>query len=679
MKSVKYITECLLFMLATLKGTAANDVRPDSMMLARIWNYRHTIDTARFDSAATYAYTKFFIDVKRRNLFLLPVPTMYRIAHGPRRKYVGELFSKVIMKGLDKPETHTMVLLTTVPHHKKTMPTMQKYLTPNIYQETIIEDYLLSPFNRINSPYYKYSVLFMLDGTAEVGFSPRFDNTQLVSGSAVVDYETGRIISGHLEGEYDMVKFHLSFTMGTDGRLSLLPTSCRLRSQFDFVGNKITASYDAYYRLPSAINDSIRNREDLRTMAQVRPKPLSRDEATLYQEYYRPIVTKDTTIMNAKKESWAKRVMWDMIGDRLLNKIQTNYGPNNQGLFRINPLFNPLYMGYSKRRGFYYKFDVRSSYDFNDNTRLYARFKSGYSFKQKQFYYRFPIEFYYNKKRGAYLKVELSNGNWVGNGEIQQKAMDILGDSLQPGEKSGYFKDFSVTVVNNFNISDKFGFEFGLIAHRRSAVDKHFYRAAGLNSSYISVAPYLELQYRPLGWNGPVIAADYERSIKGLFGSTMAYERWEFDGQYIHNLNRLRFLSFRLGAGFYTMKSNATYFLDYSNFRENNIPGGWNDDWSGEFELLKHDWYNSSRYYVRANVTYETPLLFTTRIPLVGHFVEKERIYASTLFVTHLHPYTELGYGFTTRWFSTGLFLANRNFKYEGFGIKFGFELFRHW
>ena len=95
--------------------------------------------------------------------------------------------------------------------------------------------------------------------------------------------------------------------------------------------------------------------------------------------------------------------------------------------------------------------------------------------------------------------------------------------------------------------------------------------------------------------------------------------------------------------------------------------------------MLKHDWYNSSRYYVRANVTYETPLLFTTRIPLVGHFVEKERIYASTLFVTHLHPYTELGYGFTTRWFSTGLFLANRNFKYEGFGIKFGFELFRHW
>lgn len=65
----------------------------------------------------------------------------------------------------------------------------------------------------------------------------------------------------------------------------------------------------------------------------------------------------------------------------------------------------------------------------------------------------------------------------------------------------------------------------------------------------------------------------------------------------------------RLGTGFYTNKDRDAYFLNYEKFRENNLPGGWNDDTNGEFELLRGDTYNMSEYYVRANLTYESPLL----------------------------------------------------------------------
>ena len=83
----------------------------------------------------------------------------------------------------------------------------------------------------------------------------------------------------------------------------------------------------------------------------------------------------------------------------------------------------------------------------------------------------------------------------------------------------------------------------------------------------------------------------------------------------------------RIGTGFYLHRHHKAYFLNYENFKENNIPGGWNDDWSGEFELLRSDNYNASNYYIRANFTYESPLLLLSWLPLVGNYMETERIY----------------------------------------------------
>lgn len=109
----------------------------------------------------------------------------------------------------------------------------------------------------------------------------------------------------------------------------------------------------------------------------------------------------------------------------------------------------------------------------------------------------------------------------------------------------------------------------------------------------------------------------------------------------------------------YTAKSHNSYFLDYINFREENIPGGWNDDWTCEFQLLNSNWYNASEYYARTNITYESPLMFLSRIPFVGRLMEMERIYANILVVEHLYPYIEYGYGFTNRFFRWVFFLLH--------------------
>ena len=110
-----------------------------------------------------------------------------------------------------------------------------------------------------------------------------------------------------------------------------------------------------------------------------------------------------------------------------------------------------------------------------------------------------------------------------------------------------------------------------------------------------------------------------------------------------------------------------------------NLPNGWDDDWTGQFQLLSRNWYNASDYYLRGHVSYESPLLMLSWMPWIGRYIETERIYLSTLSIEHTRPYTEIGYGFTTRFVSIGLFASFLKTQYQEIGCKFTFELFRKW
>ena len=143
-------------------------------------------------------------------------------------------------------------------------------------------------------------------------------------------------------------------------------------------------------------------------------------------------------------------------------------------------------------------------------------------------------------------------------------------------------------------------------------------------------------------------------------------------------LPSLRILNMRAGTGFYTRR-NTRYFVDFANFRDNNLPSGWEDDWAGQFQLLNSMWYNQSNYYVRGHMSYDSPMLLLSYLPLVGRYLEVERIYVSALSIAHTRPYMELGYGFTNRYFSAALFTNLLGGKIQEFGCQFTVELFRRW
>lgn len=688
MKAYLYLIITILMLMPetmAARKLTSKDAFRDSVV-NRIFSYAsvHRTDTFSTDQA-TYAYTKFVMRTNHRNFTLALVPTMYAIAHGGGRQYMGEYYTKFYKNEKNENATHRLLTLSTVPRRRNIMSSVLNYLTPNVYDETLFQDNILSPYHRSNKKYYIYAVTVLPFGKAQIYVYPKLKNTQLVRSKAIVDYRTGQINLVDFEGEYDMTRFFITVTMNSGKESSsLLPKKCDLRANFRFMGNQITGMYTSVYNLPKILSDSLINVTDTALMSKVRPIPLTQEEQSIISAYQKKRDIQDSIARNTpKKKDFAKDILWDAIGDNVINRIRQNFGSQDQGYLRISPILNPLYMGYSHRKGFVYKFDIRGSYSFNENIQLALRFKAGYSFKLHQFFFRLPATFNYNKKHDGFLEVELGKGNRISSNVVARRVLDISKDrdSLINFPYGDYkdFKDNYLRITNHWMFNKHWGMELGLVAHHRQAVNPKFYEDNNFPATYRSVAPAIAVEWHPMANRGPVIKLDFERSYKNLFGSNISYDRWELDAQGIINAKRRRSISLRGGAGFYTQKGDHWYFVDYTNFRDNNIPGGWNDDWSGEFELLSSSWYNASDYYVRGNATFESPTLFAAWLPLVGRFIERERFYVNSLLVRNLHPYTEWGYGCTTRAISLGVFAAFRNEKFDGVGFKFGFELFRNW
>lgn len=666
---------CLIPLLV-YAASAYSRGESDSLILQRVLTYKRSMPIP-VDGIHTNIYIRYYFKTEKRNFTLMAIPSMYAISRG-QREYAGESYSTIYIKDNMVKESVRQLNTGTIPRYKNTMTTMLKYLLPDIYNVTILDNQILSPLNSHNVRLYRYNITHLTGNRVEIVFRPKRYNTQLVSGSAIVDGETGRIIRVNFNGEYDMVNFRVNAEMGKKGLRSLMPKRCDIEATFHFVGNRIQASFHSVYDNPINLPDTIVNSHDGKMMDEVRPDPLPEKIKGLYIRNDSLRSVTDTTQIKKEENKW-KKIFWDSFGDYVINRTKGNFGSKDQGAFRISPILNPLYLSYSGRRGVTYKLKLNGSYKFSLNRDISIAFNSGYSFKQHQLYFNVPLRFNFNKRKNGFIGVEVGNGNRITNSSIVDQVKNETLDSIDWDKMSlDYFKDFYVKFVMNYDISDKLSVQPGMIFHRRSAVNKAGFEVANRPTEYYSFAPSLQIQFRPSGWTGPIITADYERGLRAG-KADMDYERFEFDVSWKKQFYSLRSLSLRFGNGFYTSKSQNSYFLDYSNFRDENIPGGWNDDWTGEFQMLNSNWYNVSEYYVRANVTYESPLMVFSRIPYVGRLMEMERIYMNVLFVDHLHPYVEYGYGFTNRFFSMGLFMATRNKEFDGFGCRFGFELFRDW
>ena len=342
----------------------------------------------------------------------------------------------------------------------------------------------------------------------------------------------------------------------------------------------------------------------------------------------------------------------------------------------MSPILDPSYISYSQTHGFAYKLKLSSHYKFNNKHMLEFQPWCGYNFKYRKFYFTLPLYYSYHPERHGMVTAIYGNGNRIGSSTITDEIRKEFGDTVRLNDKmSDLFNDNFLTISNNIMITDGLDLSTGFTYHHRSAYNPEELQKYGKPKSYKSFAPMITLKIKPWQY-GPLLSVDYERGLNGIIGSDIDYERWEFDGSLKYLMKPLRKFNARVGCGFYTRKEK-NYFVDYMHFRDNKLPGGWDDDWSGDFQLLDSRWYNESSYYIRAHGSYETPFLIATWLPILGHIIEKERLYVSALSIDNTRPYSEIGYGFSTRFVSIGLFTSFVGSDFQRFDCKFTFELFR--
>ena len=601
---------------------------------------------------------------------------MYSIARG-NRNYIGENIGRISFKAIDDYRIDQKTLKSTIPHNRKAMDVMMRFIIPNLYGISLFDKYMLSPFNYNNRIFYRYRISISDEGRACVNFTPKLNNTQLVKGFAIIDRYTGKIIHTRFSGEYDMVTFEVNAYMGDDDTpYALLPTRCDSKAVFKFMGNELRVRFYANFECKVPDIDSIDDKKAESIIDSVRPDPLERIEESIYREHIQENIAKDSaqaTVVKRKNKMLKKT--WDIVDDYILSGQDAS---NDNASVTLSPLFNPLYLSYSHSHGLAYKMDIGARYIFAPDRYITITPRLGYNFKIKKFYFNAPLRYTFDAKRNGWVELTWANGNRITNSSVLEIIQEENRDTIDFSSLNlDYFDDEMVSLSGNMQITKHLEMALGFVYHLRSAVNRHEMEQLGKPSEYRSFAPMVTLTFRSHP-EGPTFTANYERGLTNILQSNIKYERWEFDASFKKVLHSLRKYNLRAGGGFYTNKS-TDYFVDFANFHDNYIPGGWDDDWTGDFQLLNSQWYNASKYYFRTNVSYESPLLLVTWIPLIGKYIETERIYANFLQIEHTRPYTEIGYGLTNRYFSIGLFASFLNGSFNEFGSKFSFELFRRW
>lgn len=375
-------------------------------------------------------------------------------------------------------------------------------------------------------------------------------------------------------------------------------------------------------------------------------------------------------------------------------------------------------LSYSGKNGLSYRQEFKYNRLFSGDRLLRIVPKLGYNFTQKELYWSVNSDFDYWPRKRAALHINLGNGNRIYSSDVLDdlKAMpDSIFDFNQI--HLDYFRDLYFRLRHTWEIVNGLTLDVGLSIHHRTEVDPSNFvfnypsmpptKSTNISSNvlpafpdfdpsvlnkfrhaYNSFAPRISLSWTPgqyyymdgdrkvnLHSKYPRISVDWERGIGNVLRNSGTFERIEFDFQYNRELSPMRDIYFRLGWGKFTNQKEL-YFVDFANFTRNNLPVGWNDEIGGVFQLLDRRWYNSSREYVRAHVTYEAPFLLLRHLMKYTQYVLNERLYFNALVVPHLKPYLEVGYGIGTHVFDFGLFASFANWKYQEIGCKFTFELF---
>ena len=554
--------------------------------------YSRIIDEYKAD-----LYIKGKVKVHKRNHLIRYVPSMFRFEKHIN-DYLMESLSELHYTAPDIYDRKIKAVSTTFPRNRGQITDVMDYLNMNIYSSSLMSDKLLSPLDKKSSRYYHY-LLDSIAGSSDcqrykILIIPKFRGTQLVSGYMWVSDQIWTIRELYIEGVYDVIRFKVRVKMGEEGDVEFLPVQFDLNLVFKFLGNHLEMDIGAWlkyneikfyegaarrksqkkhhhdltesYKLTCDSEQLITDKEKFN---ELRPIPLSALEDSLYRSY---ALRQDTLLRVPKKKKNEHLEFWGELGDMLISSYNVNL--SSMGSVRCSPLINPVLLDYSHSRGFSYKQKFKYSRLFHDGRVLRISPQIGYNFTHKELYVKADADWQYWPEKQASFEVSVGNGNRIYSSVVLDQLKQLPDSTFNFDQlELDYFKDVYLNLFHNIEIVNGLFVKAGVSVHWRYLInnskvilekplpDKDWAALRGIRSEYNSFAPRIRIEWTPgmyyymngrrkmnVGSSMPTFMLDYERGIKGVFKSTGAHERWEFDIQQNLKLSGIRSIGYRIGG-----------------------------------------------------------------------------------------------------------------------------------
>lgn len=662
-------------------------------------------------------YLKGIITVHKKNRIIKYIPSMFKLEDSISN-YMHESISELQYTAPSIYDRKIKAMVSTFKSQKGKVFDIMDYMKFNVYSTSFMGDRVMSPLNVQSKVHYKYMVdsLSVIDNKlcCKIRVLPKYKSTKLVEGTMWLYANDWSVHSFDFEGTYSLFDFRIKAYMGNTPQTKYLPCYMDFDVNFKFLKNHLQMQYSGWldytevrftelgeiiylkkdktkYNLSSSYTltcDTSKLVTDVDSFAKIRPFPLSYDEEMMYQSrkerMMRDIMTqKEDSIENLKAPK--SQVFLGQVGDALISSYELDLP--KVGSINCSPIINPLLLSYSHRNGISYRQVYKYNKLFYDGRLLRIAPQIGYNFTKKELYAKADVEYVYNPRKLGAVEFHVGNGNRIYSSVVLDQ-LEAMPDSTFSfdGLDLDYFKDIYVSLSHDIEIVNGLSLWTGLSMHWRYTKSTPELNAR-VRSRYNSFAPRVRVEWTPgmyyymngnrkinVGSYYPTFIADYERGIR-VSKSSAEYERLEFSAEQIIKVRNIHHIAYHIGCGFF-LNQEDTYFVDYVNFSNRNLPQGWNDDIGGTFQMLDSRWYNASSHYVRGNMTYESPFILLYPVSKLLSFIQKERIYAGILFMPHLNPYFEVGYGIGTHIFDAGVFVGNERGKFTSIGCKFTFELF---
>lgn len=723
-KIIGWMLMMLLMSITPIQGKGMNNdserIRPvlkkdvpDSVM-------NHVLHSALIYSnkIASYKadlYLKGHFSILKQNKLIRYIPSMFRLEKGITN-YLHESISELHYTAPAIYDRKIKAIQSTFLDSHGQLFDIIDYMKFNFYSPSVMENRILSPFSKDARVHYRYTLDSISHSQGEdvyaIKVTPRYRSTQLMEGTFWITSKDWTVRYLNIYGKYDLIGFHLAMRMGNEEEARYLPQSIQLDLTFKFMGNHLQMKYTGWMKYEEVIykkegewaekpllhrqynlsNSYILTCDTSRLITarnsfnRLRPIPLSAQEDSLYQTYDKRKMSRQTDSQRTPPTKFKRNMVFlGQVGDALVSSYNIDF--SKVGSIKCSPLINPLLISYSHRNGISYRQEFKYNKIFHNARLLRITPQVGYNFTKKELYAKADMEYVYNPRRNGMFELQVGNGNRIYSSVVLDKLKEMPDSTFSfEGLDLEYFKDMYLNVAHSFEIVNGLNLWTGLSIHRRYTQSTWEVKER-VRSTYNSIAPRLRIEWTPgmyyylnnrrkvnVGSHYPTFTLDYERGFKWLKHSG-SYERIEVSAEQMIMLRHICSLAYHVGAGMFTNQEDL-YFVDYADFANRNLPQGWNDDIGGTFQLLDGRWYNASRHYVRGNFTYEAPFLFLYPVSKILSFIQKERLYGGILFMPHLNPYIELGYGFATHIFDLGIFVNNEQGKFSSFGCKFTFELF---